>query len=116
MMTAAMKHLGVIGLAMMTAAALGGLDRAQAQGTAAPDLSGTYRCQPDPSPCVWPGQSPSITQNGKQLVIKGDKDGIANATLTSASTIVAGGTFNSNGIIRSDHSIEWSDGTKWRKQ
>jgi hypothetical protein len=112
----AMKHVGTIGLALVALTAAAAADRAQAQGAAPLDFSGTYQCQPDPSPCIWPGQSPSMTQNGKQLVIKGDKDNIANATLTSDTTIAASATFNSNGIVRSDHSIEWSDGTKWRKQ
>jgi hypothetical protein len=112
----AMQRIGMIGLAAAVAAVLAGACYAQGQGAAAPDLSGTYQCQPDPSPCLWPGQSPSITANGKQLVIKGDKDNIANAALTSDTTIAAAGTFNSNGIVRPDHTIEWSDGTKWRKQ
>lgn len=116
MTTMAMTRVGMIGLAVVAAAVLAGADCALAQGAAAPDLSGTYQCQPDPSPCMWPGQSPSITQDGKQLVIKGDTNNTANAKLTSDSTIAAGGTFNSNGIIRPDHTIEWSDGTKWRKQ
>jgi hypothetical protein len=101
---------------MVASATLAAADRAQAQGAAAPELAGTYQCQPDPSPCTWPGQSPAITQDGKKLVIKSANGDTANATLTSDTTIAAGGTFNSNGIVRSDHSIEWSDGTKWRKQ
>lgn len=95
--------------------------RAQAQGqaqtpppaAAAADLSGTYQCQPNPDPCVWSGTSPSLSQSGKTLQIKGDNGATATATLTSDSTISAGGTFNSLGIIRPDHSIDWSDGTKW---
>jgi hypothetical protein len=83
---------------------------------AAPDLGGTYKCQPNPDPCLWPGASPSITQSGKSLQIKGDNGATADATLTSDATISAAGTFNSLGIIRPDHSIDWSDGTKWTKQ
>lgn len=99
--------------------------RIQAQSPAQPpaatpaapaDLSGTYQCRPDPNPCLWPGASPSISQSGKNLRIKGDSGATAGATLTSDSTISAGGTFNSLGIVRSGHSIDWSDGTKWSKQ
>lgn len=111
----AIKLGKLVGVALAGVAALAAADRAQAQGAAPADLSGTYQCQPDPSPCTWPGNSPSITQDGKQLVIKSANGDMANATLTSDSTISAGGTFNSSGIIRQDHSIEWSDGTKWRK-
>jgi hypothetical protein len=82
----------------------------------AADLSGGYKCQPNPDPCLWSGASPSITQSGKSLQIKGDNSAIADATLTSDSTISAGATFNSLGILRPDHSIDWSDGTKWTKQ
>jgi hypothetical protein len=81
-----------------------------------PDLTGSYKCQPNPDPCLWPGASPSITQSGKVMQIKGDNGATADATLTSAATISAGGTFNSLGIIRPDHAIDWSDGTKWTKQ
>lgn len=116
MMTRTMKRCGMIGVALVALAVVVAADRAEAQGAAPPDLGGTYQCQPDPSPCVWPGNAPSITQDGKKLVIKGDKGDIANATLTSDTTISASGTFNSNGVIRQDHSIEWSDGTKWHKQ
>jgi pentapeptide MXKDX repeat protein len=80
------------------------------------DLSGTYQCSPNPDPCLWPGASPSISQSGNKLQIKGDNGGLADATLTSSITISAGGTFNSFGTIRPDHSIDWSDGTKWRKK
>ncbi len=80
------------------------------------DLSGSYKCQPNPSPCLWAGPSASIAQSGKGLQIKGDNGATADATLTSDLTISAGGTFNSLGIVRPDHSIDWSDGTKWAKQ
>src|SRR5487761_1538970 len=80
---------------------------------AMPNLSGTYQCKPDPDPCVWPGASPSITQSGNTLQIKGGSGDTADATLTSDITITAGGTFNSLGIVRPDHAIDWSDGTTW---
>jgi hypothetical protein len=91
---------------------------AQAQGAAppaAPDVSGTYQCKPNPDPCTWPGASPSISQTGNKLQIKGDNGAIADAILTSPTTISAWATLNSLGIIRPDHSIDWSDGTKWSK-
>ena len=81
-----------------------------------PDLSGTYHCQPAPAPCLWPGQNPSIAQSGSALEIKSDQGDISAARLTSDTTISAGPTFNSIGIVRPDHSIDWSDGTKWRKK
>ncbi len=79
-------------------------------------VSGTWQCKPNPDPCNWSGASPSITQSGNDLQIKGADGATADAKMTSATTISAGGTFNSFGIIRPDKSIDWSDGTKWSKQ
>lgn len=108
----------VCGLAM-TASAL-------AQGAAKPvppepaniknTLSGTWQCKPNPDPCNWSGPSPSISQSGNDLQIKGANGASSDAKMTSATTISAGGTFNSFGIVRPDKSIDWSDGTKWTKQ
>ena len=89
---------------------------AESQGASPPNLSGAYRCQPNSDPCRWTGQTPSISQSGKKLEIKNDKGEISNATLTSDVTISAGAPFNSLGIIRPDHSIDWSNGTRWQKQ
>lgn len=105
--------------AIVALGALAPAGHAQAQGAAPPaapaDVSGTYQCKPNPDPCTWPGASPSISQTGNKLQIKGDNGAIADATLTSGTTISAAATFNSLGIIRADHSIDWSDGTKWTK-
>jgi hypothetical protein len=89
---------------------------AQGQSQPSPSLAGTYLCKPNPDPCAWPGRTPSISQSGNKLQIKGDKGETADAILTSNTTISAAATFNSTGIIRPDHSIDWSDGTKWNKQ
>ena len=90
--------------------------RAQAQAASPPDLSGNYRCQPDPSPCLWSGATASISQSGNKLEIKSEKGDVSNGTLTSDSTISAGATFNSLGEVRPDKSISWSNGTRWQKQ
>ena len=79
-------------------------------------LAGTWQCKPNPDPCTWPGATPSVTQSGNDLQIKGADGATADAKMTSASTISAGGTFNSFGIVRPDKSIDWSDGTTWSKQ
>jgi len=57
----------------------------------------------------------SADQSAKLEPILADRDRKI-AALTSDTTISAGPTFNSIGIIRPDHSIDWSNGTKWRKQ
>jgi hypothetical protein len=105
--------LPIAGLIALGALALNG--PAQAQGAAPPDIGGTYKCQPSPSPCLWSGPSASIAQSGNKVQIKGENGATADATLTSDITLSAGGTLNSLGIIRPDKSIDWSDGTKWSK-
>jgi hypothetical protein len=112
----ARKKFVLSAMAVVGLGALALIGRAQAQGASPADLGGTYQCKPDPDACTWPGASPSISQSGNKLQIKGDNGAMADATLTSDTTISAAGTFNSFGIIRPDHSIDWSDGTKWRKQ
>ena len=108
------KAFSAAALAALSVLALAGA--ADAQGGAAAELSGTYQCKPNPSPCLWSGATASITQSGKKLQIKGTNGAMSDANLTSDSTVAAGGTFNSLGIIRPDKSIDWSDGTKWTKQ
>lgn len=103
---------GAMGHGTMGNGAMG----SNAMGNGQPELAGTYQCSPNPDPCLWPGTSPSIIQSGTKLQIKGDNGGLADATLTSPTTISAGGTFNSFGTVRPDHSIDWSDGTKWTKK
>jgi hypothetical protein len=114
--TAEKKPFAVLTVALVALGALALVGGAQAQGASPPDLAGTYQCKPNPDPCTWPGASPSISQSGDKLQIKGDNGGIADASMTSNTTISAAATFNSLGIIRPDHSIDWSDGTKWTKQ
>ena len=103
-------------LAGLASVGLASVGSAQAQGAAPPDLGGTYQCKPNPSACLWSGATATMTQSGKKLEIKGANGAISDGTLTSDSTIAAGGTFNSLGIIRPDKSIDWSDGTKWTRQ
>ena len=113
-MTASAAALAAIG-AFACAAGTPALAQGASQ-AAMPNLSGTYQCKPDPDPCLWPGASPSITQNGIALQIKGGSGDMADATLTSDITISAAGTFNSLGVVRPNHTIDWSDGTTWTKQ
>lgn len=105
------------GLSIATLIALGTVAVvSRAQAASPPDLAGAYQCLPAPLPCLWPGKAPAITQSGSNLQIKNDKGEIANAKLTSDITISAGGPLNSYGVIRADHSIDWSNGNTWHKQ
>jgi hypothetical protein len=106
------KLICVSTFAALAALALPGPAPAQ-QGA---NLSGAYRCVPEPSPCQWPGETMSITQSGSTLELKHQDAEIAEAKLTSNITISGGPPWNSNGIVLPDHSIQWSNGTLWRKQ
>ena len=106
------KSVRISIIAMLATLALPGL--AQAQQSA--NLSGSYRCEPQPSPCQWPGQTMSITQSGPVLELKNEQGTIAQATLTSDITVSGAPPLNSIGIVLHDRSIQWSNGTHWRKQ
>jgi hypothetical protein len=86
--------------------------QASAQG-AVPNLAGTYRCTPEPIACNAP--SYTVTQNGNVLELKAENGPIAEAKVTSNRTLSGGPPFNSNGLILPDNSIQWSNGTHWRK-
>ena len=109
----ALSTIALSALAAVATLAFPVLTNAQ---SSAPNLSGVYRCQPEPSSYKWQSAAPSISQNGTKIELKIDKNEIADAKLTSNITVSAGPPFNAEGLIRPDHSIEWSNGTKWVKQ
>jgi hypothetical protein len=86
---------------------------AQAQ-TAAPNVSGNYRCEPQPDACKS-GQTFTLAQSGNSIDLRSERGEQGHANLTSPSTISAGAPFNMLGVIR-DGGIDWSNGTRWRKQ
>lgn len=88
---------------------------AAAQG-AAPNLSGTYRCEPEPVSCQWSGQTFTIQQSGTKLDVKNDKGDVGQGLLSSNSTLSVGAPWNMLGVIEPDNRIQWSNGTQWRKQ
>ena len=75
--------------------------RASAQG-AAPSLSGTYRCQPEPISCQWSGQSFTIAQSGTKLDMKSDKGDVGQGLLSSNTTLSVGAPWNMLGVILPD--------------
>jgi hypothetical protein len=87
--------------------------RGYAQGSA-PNLSGTYRCAPEPVQCQAP--TFSVSQNGPTLELKAENGPVAEGKVTSDITVSAGPPWNSIGIVMPDRSIQWSNGTHWRKQ
>jgi hypothetical protein len=108
-----MNSISISLVAALAMFPLAELARAQ---SSAPNLSGTYRCQPQPDPCKWQSQTPAISQSGTKLELKIDSNELAEGKLTSNITVSAGPPYNAEGLVRPDHSIEWSNGTKWVKQ
>jgi hypothetical protein len=102
-------------LAAVAVLTIGSSGAALAQG-AAPNLSGTYRCAPEPSSCQWSGQNFTVAQTGTKLDMKNDKGDDGQALLSSNTTLSVGAPWNMLGVIMPDHSIQWSNGTIWHKQ
>src|SRR6202035_1222231 len=88
-------------IATFSAFALPGLQQAEAQQGAKVNLSGAYRCEPQPSPC--PGQTISIAQSGSTLELKNEHGSFADAKLTSDITVSGTPPWNSIGIVFPDH-------------
>jgi hypothetical protein len=110
------KSTGLVFIVALATSTLPGSAHAQAQQGTRANLAGAYRCEPEPSPCPWPGQTVAIKQNGSELELKNDQGSFANAKLTSDITVSGSPPWNSIGIVLADHSIQWSNGTKWKKQ
>ena len=79
-----------------------------------PNLAGNYRCEAATSPCH--ASIFSIAQSGAKLDIKADNGQTGYGHLTSPITVSLGSPWNLLGVIREDGTIDWSTGTKWRKQ
>jgi hypothetical protein len=96
---------------MTVASALAGTIRAD---EAIPNLSGRYRCEPQPAPCRS-GEVFTVTQSGGQIEFKSDNGLVGNAKLTSPISLSGVPPWNSLGVITAENRIEWSNGTQWRK-
>jgi len=61
------------------------------------------------------GATISVKQNGAKLEMKSANGEQADGQVTSPMTISVGGPWNMTGVVY-DGAIQWSNGTKWRKQ
>ena len=107
------KLLSVTSIATLAALAL--LGQAQAQKSSEPNLSGTYRCEGDSKKCEWSGQTFSVAQEGATLEVKNDKGDVGEIKLTSNISLSAGPPWNMLGLILPNNTIQWSNGTLWRR-
>ncbi len=70
------------GIALLSVAVLSTAYSGQAAAqSAAPSLSGSYRCEPQPSSCQWSGQTFTVAQSGTRLDIKNDKGDVGQGLL-----------------------------------
>jgi opacity protein-like surface antigen len=107
-----LKRFVLIASAVSAVALLGAAQAAQA-----PSLAGTYRCGPDEKACEWSGATFTVTQNGNTLDVKNDKGAEGIVTVTSNISVSAGPPWNMLGTVAADgRTIDWSNGTQWRKQ
>jgi len=82
-----------------------------------PDLSGTYHCEAYPVSCTNSGETFTVTQMGSKLTVKNEKGAVGAGDITSNISVSLGPPWNTLGIISADgRTIEWSAGTRWRKQ
>ncbi len=108
------KFLLALAISMPTAIALCASAHAQEK---LPDLGGTYRCEPYPASCNNSGQTFTISQSGAKLTVKSDKGVVGPGNVTSSISVSIGTPWNAIGIVSSDgRTIEWSAGTRWRKE
>lgn len=84
---------------------------------AIPDFSGSWRCEPEPRTCDWSGQSFTVKQSGAVLTTTNERGEVAEAKVTSPISLSMGGPWNMLGTVLPDQkTIEWSNGTRWRRQ
>src|SRR5262249_44483439 len=82
-----------------------------------PDLAGTYRCEAYPVSCNNSRQTFTVTQMANKATAKNDKGAVGQGTLTSNISVSPGAPWNPIRIISQDaRTIEWSAGTRWRRQ
>jgi hypothetical protein len=79
-----------------------------------PNLAGTYRCVPQPTPCQS-GQTFTVTQSADQIEFKSDSGFVGHAKFTSPISLSGSAPWNSLGVITPDSHVEWSNGTQWQK-
>ena len=102
-------------LSVPTVAAVAAIVLGQAQAADAPNFAGTYRCN-DAKLCENSGTTFTVTHMGNTLDVKNEKGAVGQGTVTSPITISMGPPWNMFGVVHEAGSIDWSNGTQWRKQ
>jgi hypothetical protein len=80
------------------------------------NFAGTYRCEAEGMGCAASGATFTVTQTGNALSVTNDKNAVGSGTATSDITISMGPPWNMLGVVHEPNTIDWSNGTRWRKQ
>jgi hypothetical protein len=115
------KEVIAMGTSFNTLSAFAALAMLAAAGSAmsqpAPaNLAGSYSCVGTEQSCTVSGGKFTVTQTGDQLDVKTDKNVVGTGRVTSPITISMGPPWNMLGVIHQAGTIEWSNGTSWKKQ
>ena len=104
-------------LSVPTIAAFAALAFGNAGAADTRNFAGTYRCDANKAGCELSGQTFTVTQSGDTLDVKNDKGAVGQGKVTSPISVSMGPPWNMLGVVLMDNStIEWSNGTQWRKQ
>ena len=106
------KSLALLILSAGAGFALAGLAYAQN----VTNIAGTYACGPDAKACEWSGARFTVTQTGQDIEAKNEKGDIGQGKVTSNISISMGPPWNMLGTIVQGNTIDWSNGTQWKKQ
>ena len=102
--------------AFVSAVALALAGLASSQPSSA-NVAGTYNCQATTeNGCMWSGKTFTVTQKGDALDVKNDKGETGSGHVTSPITVSMGPPWNMFGVIHEAGTIDWSNGTQWKKQ
>lgn len=80
------------------------------------NFAGTYRCEAEGNGCAASGLTFTVMQTGNTLSVKNDRNEIGSGTVTSNITLSMGPPWNMLGVVHAPDTIDWSNGTTWRKQ
>jgi hypothetical protein len=103
------KRIGVLS----ALAAIGLATSVLGQGTT--NFAGTYRCEAEGMGCAASGATFTVTQTGTALSVTNDKNAVGSGSVTSNITISMGPPWNMLGVVHEPNTIDWSNGTRWRK-
>jgi hypothetical protein len=104
----------VFALSSLAVLALGGAALGQPSTV---NVAGTYGCRSQTeNGCMWSGQMFTVTQTGDALEVKNDKGEVGSGHVTSPITVSMGPPWNMFGVMHEAGTIDWSNGTQWKKQ